>query len=75
MFPVHSTAARCCGCARFLRCDAVATHFFTQNRGLGLATANRYARDLVKAARETVGGRLSLVRQDHVVGIVEMGKG
>ncbi len=41
--------------------DAIATDFFTQNRALGLATANRYARERVNAAWKTIGGRLSLV--------------
>lgn len=41
--------------------DAIATDFFTQNRALGLATANRYARERVTAAWKTVVGRLSLV--------------
>lgn len=41
--------------------DAVATDFFTQNRALGLANANRYARERVNAAWKTLSGRLSLV--------------
>lgn len=41
--------------------DAVASDFLTQNRALGLVTANRYARERVNAGWETLNGKVSLV--------------